>query len=130
MTDDHREAMAVARVQNNAVSDYLKALEENPPRRGPRRSPERMENRIAEINATFEAASPLRRVQMIQERIDLENTLKAADQAVDMSDLEAAFVEHAHSYSTRKGISYAAWREMRVPASVLTRAGIPRGFGE
>ena len=41
--------------------------------------------------------------------------------------LEDEFVDAASGYSQRKGISYTAWRELGVPASVLKRAGIGRG---
>ena len=41
-----------------------------------------------------------------------------------MDVLELGFVEHAASYSDRKGVSYTAWREFGVPASVLRTAGI------
>ncbi len=33
----------------------------------------------------------------------------------------------AAKYAERKGISYAAWRELGVPADVLKKAGISRG---
>ena len=46
---------------------------------------------------------------------------------VDMTQLEADFVSAARGYSARKGITYAAWREIGVPAPVLTAADIPRG---
>lgn len=45
---------------------------------------------------------------------------------VDLSGLEAAFVEAAQSYSYRKGLSYAAWRASGVDAQVLKCAGIAR----
>ena len=45
---------------------------------------------------------------------------------VDLGAIEGAFVEVAASYSKRQGISYAAWREVGVPAAVLKRAGISR----
>jgi hypothetical protein len=48
------------------------------------------------------------------------------DTKVDLSALEAAFVKTAGAYSDRKGISYAAWRELGVPADVLKRANISR----
>jgi hypothetical protein len=35
-------------------------------------------------------------------------------------------VKAASAYSARKGISYAAWRELGVEAAVLKRAGISR----
>ena len=43
--------------------------------------------------------------------------------------VEAAFVDVAKSYSDRQGISYSAWREVGVEASVLKRAGIARTSG-
>jgi hypothetical protein len=46
--------------------------------------------------------------------------------AVDIEELEDAFVGIAASYSVRQGISYQSWREVGVPASVLARAGISR----
>ena len=44
-----------------------------------------------------------------------------------LQQLEAAFVKAAAAYAKRKSISYAAWREVGVPADVLKRAGITRG---
>ena len=46
--------------------------------------------------------------------------------APDLEGLEAGFVEYAKAYSERKGITYAAWREAGVPASILKDAGIKR----
>ena len=40
--------------------------------------------------------------------------------------LETAFVKTAAQYAQRKGISYAAWRELGVSADVLKQAGISR----
>ena len=61
-----------------------------------------------------------------QERLDAEATLKDVEAKEDIDELEKGFVETAKSYSQRKGISYAAWRQVGVPASVLKAAGIPR----
>ena len=44
-----------------------------------------------------------------------------------MAALEEQFVIAAKGYSERKGISWTAWREVGVPASVLERAGVSRG---
>ena len=64
--------------------------------------------------------------QLIQERLDLNSELAAAGEKVDLSGLEQEFVDAAAAYSARKGISYAAWRELGVEPGVLKRAGIPR----
>lgn len=126
MSDEHRQAMKKARIENRAVSAYLQALADNPPRRGIRRSPERIANRIAEIGETFDEATPLKQVQLIQERMNLEAALEKLNDMVDISELEADFVEVVAAYSNRKGISYAAWREMNVPVGVLKRGGVAR----
>ena len=54
--------------------------------------------------------------------------LEALEQAgsIDLSALEATFVAHAASYGGRRGISYAAWREVGVSAATLKAAGIRR----
>ena len=41
--------------------------------------------------------------------------------------LEVDFVANAKGYSERKGISYAAWRELGVEPAVLKQAGVSRG---
>ena len=127
MSDEHKAANAKAREENRAVSDYLEALESNRPRRGRKRTAEVMRKRLAAIAEALESATPIRRVQLIQERIDLEQAIVASSETIDISDLEAGFVEVAVSYSGRKGITYSAWREVGVPASVLQRSGISRG---
>ena len=127
MSDEHKAANARARAENRAVSTYLEALESNRPRPGRRRTAESMRNRIEAIGEALESATPIRRVQLVQERIDLERALSAPTETVDISELETAFVDVAVSYSGRKGITYSAWREVGVPAAVLKRAGISRG---
>ena len=59
--------------------------------------------------------------------MDLERELDAIENKVDMTELEAEFVAAARGYSARKGITYAAWREIGVPAATLKAADIPRG---
>lgn len=61
---------------------------------------------------------------MVQERINLQKAIEAAEQNVDMNELESSFIDIAVSYSERKGISYQAWREVGVPPKVLQAAGI------
>ena len=66
----------------------------------------------------------LQRLALIQQRIDAEK--RRAEDPGDINALEAEFVNAAKSYSTRKGISYKAWREMGVAAAVLSKSGIAR----
>ena len=85
-----------------------------------------MKKRLDRIDAELANADALKRLQLIQERLDLTAELQAADTKVDLTGLEKEFVSAAAAYSARKGISYAAWRELGVEASVLKRAGISR----
>jgi hypothetical protein len=58
--------------------------------------------------------------------MDLQKELDTMGTTVDLSSLESDFVKTASKYAERKGISYAAWRELGVPADVLKKAGISR----
>lgn len=126
MSKDHKEALAEGRRQGRAVRAYLDALERNKPKRGRKRTPESIQARLEKIDASMADADPVKKLQMVQERIDLEAELSSLAETTDMDQLEKDFVEAAAAYSERKGISYSAWREIGVPASVLKEAGVPR----
>jgi hypothetical protein len=126
MSDEHKAALAEGRNQGRAVRRYLEALEAHKPKRGRKRTTESVRRRLDRIDAELLQADPLKRLQLIQERLDLTAELEAADTKVDLTGLEAEFVSAAADYSARKGISYAAWRELGVEAAVLKRAGISR----
>lgn len=127
LSDQHKAALAEGREQGRAVRRYLEALDAHKPKRGRKRTPESIKKRLDQIEDELATASPLKRLQLTQERLDLNAELARADDTQDLSQLEDDFVKAARAYSERKGISYAAWRELGVPASVLKRAGISRG---
>ncbi|MCU0267853.1 MAG: hypothetical protein MUF83_04315 [Acidimicrobiales bacterium] len=127
MSDEHKAALAEGRAQGRAIRAYLEALETHRPRRGRKRTPESMRKRLQRIDTELETADPMRRLHLVQERLDLEGELSAADAKVDLTALEEEFVQAAKAYSQRKGISYAAWRELGVSAATLRAAGISRG---
>ena len=126
MSDDHKAALAEGRNQGRAVRRYLEALEAHKPKRGRKRTQESMQKRLDRIDVELVSADPLKRLQLIQERLDLKEELDTVGQSVDLSGLEQDFVDAAGAYSKRKGISYAAWRELGVEPAVLKRAGISR----
>ena len=126
MSDEHKAALAEGRNQGRSVRRYLEALEAHRPKRGRKRTPDSIKKRLDRIEAELESADPLKRLQLIQERLDLRNELESVSTKVDLSELEAEFVAAAAPYSARKGITYAAWRELGVDAAVLKRAGISR----
>jgi hypothetical protein len=126
MSDEHKTALAEGREQGRAVRRYLEGLEANKPRRGRKRTPESIGKRLDTIETELPTADPLKRLHLIQERLDLQAALDVSTAGTDLADLEAGFVAVAASYGERKGITYSAWRELGVPASVLTHAGIAR----
>lgn len=127
MSDSHKAALAEGRTQGRAVRAYLEALEAHKPKRGRKRTPESMQRQLDAVNDKIATADPLNRLQLIQARIDLEAALASSEGTVDLTELEAGFVAAAAGYAERKGLSYAAFRELGVPAATLKAAGISRG---
>jgi len=127
MTSEHKKALAEGRQLGRAVRNYLDALDRNRPRRGRKRTAESVRRRLDAIAKELPDAAPLQRLQLVQERMDLQAELEQLSSTVDLSALEREFAKVAKEYSERKGISYAAWREAGVPADVLKKAGIGRG---
>src|SRR4051812_21359671 len=126
MSPEHKAALARGRSEGKAVRDYLDALRANKPKRGRKRTPDSIKKRLNAIDAQLAEADPLNELRLVQERRDLETELAAMGHAVDLSAIEGSFVKVARAYSERQGISYAAWREVGVEASVLKKAGISR----
>lgn len=127
MTPAHKKALAEGRELGRGVKTYLEALEANRPKRGRQRTPDSIKKRLGAIRAAVPDSPPLQRLQLVQEELDLEAELERLQAKVDLSGLEREFVRVAKPYSKRKGISYAAWRELGVSADVLKKAGIGRG---
>ena len=119
---------AQEKAENKAVRDYLDVLVTGTPKRGRKRTPDSVKARISAIGEAMADASATKRLGLVQERLDLEAELDAMTRAssVDMGSLEAGFIKAASSYGSRRGISYAAWREMGVSANTLKSAGIRR----
>ncbi len=126
MSDAHKAALAEGRAQGRAVRHYLEALESSRPKRGRKRTRESVAKRLAAVEAQLESADAVKRLQLSQERLDLQAELDQEEETVDLAGIEAEFVAAAKGYSERKGISYTAWREAGVPASTLKAAGISR----
>jgi hypothetical protein len=123
MSDEHKAALAQGRRESRAIKKYLVALG----RRRPGRpiTKESLERKLAGLDAKIGSESdPLKRVDLVQQRLETEASLSALGETANLGELETGFVEVAKSYSARKGISYSAWREIGVPADVLRRAGI------
>ena len=126
MSAEHKAALEQGRAEGRIVREYLEALRTNKPKRGRRRTPESIRSKLAQIEAALGGANAVAELELIQQRRDLTAELEALGTGVDLTELEAAFVGVASSYAERKGISYASWREVGVPAATLARAGIKR----
>ncbi len=129
VTDTHKAAMAEGRSQSRKLAPYLEALENHRPKRGRKRTAESIDRRLEAIEQELPGANPIKRVNLIQERLDLTRERDQLGAEVDLSVHEEAFVANAKSYGERKGISYEAWRQLGVPADVLKRAGITKSAG-
>ncbi len=126
MSDEHKAALAEGRNQGRSVRRYLEALEAHKPKRGRKRTAESVQKRLDHIDVELVKADLLKRLQLIQERLDLKAELGRVGTKVDLTELEQEFVSAAAAYSARKGISHAAWMELGVEATVLKRAGVSR----
>ena len=123
MSEEHKAALAEGRRQARAIKAYLKAIASRKPGRPVTK--EGLTSRLEKVNEKLEAAdNPLDEVDLIQSRLDIQKALADLEDAQDIDELEAGFIEHAAAYSERKGISYTAWREYGVPAKVLRSAGV------
>lgn len=123
MSDEHKEALARGRKEARAIKAYLSALESRKPGRPV--SKESLQRRMEKVSQKLEATdNPLETVDLIQSKIDIERSFAELGNAQDMDSLEARFIENVAPYAERKGVSYTAWREFGVPASVLRKAGI------
>lgn len=124
VTPEHKAAMIQGRTETRLVRQYLEALEGVRQSGGRRRSKETLAKKLAAVEQELESADAVGRLHLVQERIDLQRAIEAAEQNVDIGELEEAFVSIAASYSERKGISYQAWREVGVTPAVLRQAGV------
>ncbi len=126
LTKKHLDALAEGRVHGRIVREYLEALDAHRPRRGRKRTPESVQHRLETVEKHLIDASPFERVGLLQERIDLLKLREGLEEDDNLQELEDAFVEVAADWGGRKGITFAAWREVGVPPEVLKRAGIQR----
>ena len=129
MSADHKAALSEGRRQGITVREYLGALETNKPKRGRKRTTSTIETQLAAVSNELDSAAGVRKLELVQRRRDLARELTQLESATDMTDIEEAFVSIANEYGSRRGIEYATWREIGVPAEVLLRAGVKRTRG-
>jgi hypothetical protein len=124
MSDEHKEALKQGRAESRAIKAYLGALERRRPGRPVNQAA--LQNRLSKLGEKLSTEEDsLKRLELIQTRLDVEEQIKELSDRAGFDELEAGFKKHALSYSERKGITYTAWLEAGVPAAVLRSAGIP-----
>jgi hypothetical protein len=124
MSQEHKDALARGRRESRAIKNYLKTIESRKPGRPVTK--DSLTSRLATVNAKLEGMDdPLKRLDLLQSRLDIEEALAAVKDVANLDQIEADFVANAKGYSQRKGISYTAWRRFGVPAAALKKAGIP-----
>ena len=127
MSEEHKQALAVGRAEGRLVRNYLEALESRKPARGRKRTKDSITRRLDAIDVEISrGVDPLKRLQLTQERLNLQDELNGFDNGPDITALEDDFTRVARGYAERKGITYAAFRQIGVPAATLKKAGISR----
>jgi hypothetical protein len=126
LSEHHKRALAEGREQGRTVRRYLEALERNRPSRGRPRTIESIRRQLGDLDAKLKASDPLTRLQLAQQRRDLEVELGQKDSGDELASFEKEFIAIAADFSRRKGISYSSWRDAGVTPSVLRAAGISR----
>ena len=110
------------------VRAYLEALRWRRPRRGRPRSPDRLQAELKQVERTLvkikDTGDPIEVLELTQRRLDLVAQVEAVQRQAEFVELETHFLTVVAPYSHERGISYTAWRELGVPASVLRRAGL------
>ena len=126
LSAEHKAQMARGREEARIVRSYLATIDTGPKRPGRRRSPETVAKQIAQVNAQLREARGIERLNLVKQRRDLEAARAGLLPAADRGGLERDFVRVARSYGERRGIDYSMWREVGVPAAVLSKARVPR----
>lgn len=125
MSQEHKDALARGRRESRAIKAYLEALANRKPGRPV--TTESLQAKIDRLESKLDAETdPLKRVDLLQQRLDATDALRRVSSSADLASLEEEFAGAVKGYSDRKGITYAAWREAGVPAGVLRSAGIAR----
>jgi hypothetical protein len=129
MSEEHKAQLNTGREQSRIVREYLTAIESNRPRRGRKRTVESTEKRIRSLDERLAAETdPLKRLQYLAERTQLEGVLEGLSDSPDLVQLEKAFIAVVGDYSVRKNITFEVWKQVGVPVNVLREGNVPRSL--
>lgn len=111
--------MPLARI----VKRYLEALSRGETTTEGAHNGVMLRERITGIHQELATATPLRRVELMEEEALLREEL-VVERKTNFAEMEAAFVEFGAKYARRMSISYEAFRKVGVSKEILERAGI------
>ena len=113
MTDEAKENMAMGMKAMRAVDAYLTYMDTKPRGR-------KMDRALLEMKAQDETNLAHKVIIIAQ----IHEAIRREDAAIREAEWEEEFVKYAPWFSQQHNITYAVWREMGVPAAVLSKAGI------
>ena len=126
MSAEHKAALAEGRNQGRAVRVYLEALDAHRPKRGRKRTPDSMKKRLDRIESSCSRADPLKRVQLIQERLDLKQSWRPTSAKSTSPASSRSFVAVGCALQHAQGHLLRRLARAGVEPAVLKRAGISR----
>jgi hypothetical protein len=124
ISDVHKSALVNGRAEGKIIREYLELVEDLKPRRGRRRTKDSISKRLNQIEAEIVGAEPVRRLYLIQERMNLRNEFSRFRTREDHLALEKAFISVARSFSERNHVTFEAWKEFGIDIVVLDNAQI------
>src|SRR4051794_3123851 len=93
MSDEHKSALAQGRKESHAVKRYLEALAATKPSRGRKALPAKERLAAVEAQLADPTVSPIDRLQLRQQKVDLTAVLAAESAVTDMKEVEAEFIK-------------------------------------
>jgi hypothetical protein len=129
VTEDHKKALQLGRIQSAAVRSYLESIRTQPKKRGRKITEASITAKIERLKQVIEnpSTSAIKKLQAISESHKLHEELTKIQTNLDTSiqeGIERGFVEHAKAYGEAHGIRKEAWLEFGVDPKILAEAGI------
>lgn len=124
ISDTHKSALVNGRTEGKIIREYLELVEVLKPRRGRRRTKDSISKRLSQIEAEINGAEPLKRLHLIQERLNLRKELSRFRTREDYLAVEKAFINVARPFSVRNHVTFEAWKEFGIDPIVLNKAEI------
>lgn len=128
MSAAHKKALADGRRMSKTVDTYIRAIQ-TPNARGRKVSAAQIKSRLEEARQKVTTETGVNMLLAVQAVRDLDvklHTRTNGNSETARKQATAAFIKIAAAFSKSRNISYASWRDIGVPASVLKQAGIAR----